>query len=131
MLDWRLLAVIAAGSALGGVLRYLVSVAFVHRFGPGFPFGTLTVNLTGSFLIGVAIELTQTRLFGGWAYWRPFAATGVIGGYTTFSTFAFETLTFVGERAFAVAAAYAGISLVAGVAAAYAGMLAVRVISLP
>jgi len=128
VLDWRLLAVIAAGSALGGVLRYLVGFAFVQRFGPAFPWGTLTVNLTGCFLIGIAIELSQTRLFGGWAYWRPFAATGVLGGYTTFSTFAFETLTFIGDRSLVLAFGYACTSLVLGVAAAYAGTLFSRIL---
>lgn len=128
MPDWRLLAVIAAGSALGGVLRYLVGFAFVQRFGPAFPWGTLTVNLTGCFLIGLAIELSQTRLLGGWPYWRPFATTGILGGYTTFSSFAFETLTFVGDRSLALAAGYAGVSLVVGVAAAYCGMLTARIL---
>ena len=130
MLEWRLLGAIALGSALGGVLRYLVGVAFVQRLGAGFPYGTLTVNLTGSFLIGVAIELSQTRLFAGSAYWRPFATTGVLGGYTTFSTLSFETLTLVGDRSFAIAAAYALGSVTFGVLAAFAGMIAVRLTAL-
>ena len=124
-----MLAIIAAGSAIGGVLRYLVSLAFVQRFGPGFPLGTLTVNLTGCFLIGIAIELSQTRLFGGWQYWRPFAATGILGGYTTFSTFALETLTFAGEGAFIDALVYALVSVVIGVLAAYAGVVTVRMLA--
>jgi CrcB protein len=130
VLDWRLLAVIAAGSALGGVLRYLVGLALVQRFGAAFPLGTLTVNVTGSFLIGVAIELSQTRLFGGWPYWRPFAATGVLGGYTTFSTFIFETLTFIGDNSPLLAVGYACTSLAVGLAAAYGGIVAVRILLL-
>jgi CrcB protein len=130
MPEWRLLAFIAAGSAIGGVLRYLVSIAFTQRFGPAFPYGTFVVNLTGCFLIGVAIELSQTRLFGGWPYWRVFAATGILGGYTTFSTFSFESLTLIGEGAVGYGILYATASVVLGILAAYAGILTVRVLAL-
>jgi CrcB protein len=126
MLDWRVLAVVAAGAGVGGVLRYLVGFAFVQRFGPGFPWGTLFINLSGSFLIGVVVELSQTRAFSGSPYWRPFAATGLLGGYTTFSAFAYETLTLAGEGALLLSLGYAVGSVALGVLCAYLGIVAVR-----
>lgn len=64
MIGWTQLASVAVGAAFGGVARYLVTVWFTQRFGPGFPFGTLFINVSGSFLIGVVVELSQTRVLG-------------------------------------------------------------------
>ena len=113
---------VAAGSAVGGVLRYVVGVLFVQRFGPGFPFGTLFVNVSGSFLIGVVVELAQTRALGVTPFLRVALATGFVGGYTTFSAYAYETFTLGADGEAGLALAYAGGSVVLGLIAGFDGV---------
>ena len=87
---------VALGSIVGGVGRYLVSVLFLSQFGSGFPWGTLFVNVTGSFVIGFYAALTgpDGRLFVS-PRQRQFVMVGICGGYTTFSAFSLETLRLV------------------------------------
>jgi CrcB protein len=87
---------VALGSIVGGVARYLVSVLFLSQFGSGFPWGTLFVNVTGSFIIGFYAALTgpDGRLFVS-PRQRQFVMVGICGGYTTFSAFSLETLRLV------------------------------------
>jgi CrcB protein len=97
MIEWRAAAAVAVGAALGGVLRYAIGQLFLQRFGPGFPWGTLFINVTGSLCIGVVAELGATRAFGMMPLLRILLATGVLGGYTTFSTFSLDAITLLGE----------------------------------
>ena len=87
---------VALGSIVGGVARYLVSVLFVSQIGSGFPWGTMFVNVTGSFIIGFYAALTgpDGRLFVS-PRQRQFVMVGICGGYTTFSAFSLETLRLV------------------------------------
>src|SRR5256885_16125031 len=87
---------VAAGSVLGGVARYLLSVLIQSI--PGFPWATLFVNVTGSFIIGFYSSLSgpDGRLFAS-VRQRQFVMTGFCGGYTTFSTFSLETFTLLQE----------------------------------
>jgi CrcB protein len=89
----KLYLVVAIGSALGGVARYAFSGWIAGQFGETFPWGTLVVNVTGSFAIGFFATLTAPdgRFFVG-AATRQFAMTGLCGGYTTFSSFSLQTL---------------------------------------
>lgn len=131
-MTWRAIVAVAAGGALGSVLRYAVTIAVTQRAGPGFPWATLLINVVGSFAIGAIAELALTRAFGVSPQVRLFAAVGVLGGFTTFSTFSLDFVGLVGERAFVPALAYATGSVVLGIAAAYAGMVIARsVIALP
>jgi fluoride exporter len=82
--------VIALGAALGANLRYALSIWAAQRWGTAFPYGTLLINVLGSFAIGVAMVLLTTRLALGDA-WRLLIVTGFLGGFTTFSTFSYET----------------------------------------
>ena len=81
---------VAAGGAIGAAARYLSGLWIAARFGAGFPWGTFFVNVTGSFLIGIVLVLVERGTLPAEA--RLFVAVGVCGGYTTFSSFSFETL---------------------------------------
>ena len=129
MADWRTYVAVAAGAALGGLCRYIIMVNVVQRLGPGFPYGTLFINMTGTFLIGFIIELAQTRVLGIGPLALITLTAGFLGGYTTFSSFAYETLTLGSEREWGLAAAYGLGSVVVGVAACYAGMIVARLMS--
>jgi CrcB protein len=110
-----LLLVVAAGGAVGSLARYAVAVALPHERAE-LPVATLLVNVVGCLLLGV--------LVGGWprARWlRPFAGTGVLGGFTTFSAFALESDRLL-DRAPAVAVVYVALSLLLGLLAAAAGL---------
>ena len=89
---------IAVGSALGGVARFALSGVVAHHLGETFPWGTLIVNVSGSFAIGLFSTLTDPdgRMFVG-ATTRQFVMTGVLGGFTTFSSFSLQTLALARE----------------------------------
>lgn len=89
-------AAIAMGGALGALLRYWVSNAVYLWLGRGFPYGTLSVNLIGSFFIGIAFVLLTERLILG-VEARAFILIGLLGAFTTFSTFSMETLLLMQE----------------------------------
>ncbi|SDF44248.1 camphor resistance protein CrcB [Thermus arciformis] len=103
---------VALGGALGSVLRYGLGAWVQGLAGPGFPWSTLVVNALGSFLIGVVLRLSLEGALSGEA--RLFLAVGVLGGFTTFSTFSYETLALLQEGQVAKALLYAGGSLVLG-----------------
>ena len=85
---------VGLGSALGGMARYGATLLLAQRYGEDFPWGTLFVNVTGSFVIGFFFALTAAG--GRWPVspdWRIFVTVGICGGYTTFSSFSLQTLT--------------------------------------
>ncbi len=125
-MEWKAFLAVGIGGAIGAMLRYAVGLAFIQRFGPGFPWGTFAINVSGSFLIGVIAQLALTRSFGVTPAVRLFAATGVLGGYTTFSTFSLDTMVLIGDGALSLSAAYALGSVAAGLLAAYAGQILAR-----
>lgn len=129
MIGWQSLLAVLLGGGVGSAARYLVTFAITQRLGPGFPWATLTINVTGSLIIGAVAEVTQTRAFDGSQLVRLFLMTGVLGGYTTFSTFSLEALTLLREGNQAAAVAYGLGSVVLGVAAALAGAAVVRAFS--
>lgn len=111
---------IAVGGGIGSVLRYAVETGLPHD-GDSFPSATLLINLVGSLLLG-ALVVAVTEVRRGHPLLRPALGTGLLGGFTTFSTFAVETRAAPG----AIAVAYVATSLVGGVLLAQLGMLAVR-----
>lgn len=129
MIGWQSVLAVLVGGGIGSVIRYLVTFAITQRLGPGFPWWTFIINITGSLVIGIVAEVTQTRTFGGAPLLRVFLMTGVLGGYTTFSSFSYETLTLIGDRAQFLALAYAAGSVVLGIVAAFAGVALVRAFS--
>jgi CrcB protein len=97
------LAWVCLGSALGGGARYVLALAALRWLGPSFPYGTLAVNLVGSYAVGLLMHVAlETSLVPPVV--RIFLATGVLGGLTTYSTFNYETLTLVAEGEWQLAA---------------------------
>jgi CrcB protein len=121
---------IAIGSALGGVLRYWLSVVLALRFGEQFPIGTLVVNVTGSFLIGFVATSTQPegRLEAGLLA-RNFLMTGICGGYTTFSAFSLQTLNLIRGGQMAYASANVLLSVLLCLVAVWLGHWAAQVVN--
>jgi len=121
---WLYLAV-ALGSALGGVGRFWLSGAVAERFGQTFPWGTLFVNVSGSFVIGLFVALTGPD---GRVLVHPrfshFFVAGVCGGYTTFSSFSLQTLNLAREGQFLMAGANVVFSVVLCLVAVWLGHLA-------
>lgn len=129
MIGWQAALAVFAGGGVGSLFRYLVTFAVTQRLGPGFPWATLLINVSGSFIIGLVAEVTQTRVFTGGPLLRIFLMAGVLGGYTTFSTFSFDAVNLVHERAGLLAAAYAIGSVVLGIVAAFSGIALARTFS--
>lgn len=125
MFSPAILAAVALGGATGAVLRYMVSSWSIARFGEGFPWGTLTVNLIGSFLIGVAVALLSSRLLEG-DVWRPLIVVGLLGSLTTFSTFSLEMLGFLQRGQLFTAAGYLLASVLGCVLLTYCGFTIAR-----
>jgi fluoride exporter len=115
---------VAAGGALGAVMRHTVGRFIGPPVGPSIPWNTLVVNASGGFLIGLLLVLSARFGLPGW--WRPLIAVGVLGGYTTFSTFSMEVVDLALQGRFLMAASYAGGSLVAAVGACGVGVLVGR-----
>jgi fluoride exporter len=115
----------AAGGALGSSGRYLVGVVTLRAFGPGYPWGTFVVNIVGSALIGIFVELIA-RKFGTSADLRVFAVTGFLGGFTTFSAFSLDAANMMERGDLGLAAGYIGASVVLSLAALFGGLALVR-----
>jgi len=113
---------VAIGGAIGSTTRYLVGVWFAMRFGTSFPYGTFTINVTGSFIIGLFVALAQQRVWLN-PYWRLFFAVGFLGGYTTFSTFEYESVALLQNGEMISGAIYMIGSVVLGATAALGGLL--------
>jgi len=114
---------VALGGAIGASARYLVSVGTMRLMGPGFPWGTLAVNIVGSFLMGVLIVVLAHK---GGIRMAPFLVTGVLGGFTTFSAFSLDAITLFERGATGQAAAYVAASVVLSLAAIMLAMALAR-----
>lgn len=110
---------VCLGGGLGGALRYAVSGWIGRRVGETFPWGTLVVNASGGFAIGLLLGLLARQALPG-GLW-PLLGVGVLGGYTTVSSLSLQTLLLARDGELARAGAYLGLSLLTGLAAAAAG----------
>jgi CrcB protein len=118
----KVLVFIAMGGAIGAVLRYSASVGVYSLLGRGFPYGTLFVNVTGSLLMGILSVLMLERYDIG-AEWRAAVLVGVLGAFTTFSTFSIETLNLLEQGDVMRAATNIVLSVLACLAAVWFGVL--------
>lgn len=122
--SWGVVAAVSAGGVLGAEARYGVGLALPHA-ASAFPWSTVLINASGCLLIGalmvVLLELTSPHRLA-----RPFLGVGVLGGYTTFSTFAVDIARLVHEHRAAVAIGYLVTTLVACFAAVFVGTVAAR-----
>lgn len=119
---------IAVGAALGANLRYLVAVWVAGRFGGELPYGTFVVNVSGCFAIGMVMAVLLQRVEVD-PIWRLLLVTGFLGGYTTFSSYAWETLLLADSGAAYLALLYVAGSTVIGIGAAALGAGLVRVLA--
>ena len=113
-------ALLVAAGACGALLRYLVDHAVHRRTGPGFPYGTVLINMTGSFALGFLVSLAADK--GLPASVLTVGGTGFLGAYTTFSTLTFETVSLLERSRLRPSVSFLGTSLVTGLGAAALGL---------
>jgi fluoride exporter len=118
-------AIVAVGSALGGALRHGVNVAAARLLGAAWPFGTLTVNVVGSFVIGGVVAFFALRGHGA-SPWLLFLTTGVLGGFTTFSAFSLDAVLLYERGHAGLAALYVAVSVLLSVGATFTGLAVIR-----
>ena len=123
----RTILLVGSGGFIGSVLRYLVQLFVEKGMSTTFPWGTFVANMAGSFIIGVVFALAQKGNLLN-AEWRMFLAVGFCGGFTTFSSFAYNNLTMLKEQTYGQFFLNVGGSLFFGLLAVYLGMILVRAV---
>lgn len=116
---------IGAGAFLGAILRYLLQTWATGRWGPDFPYGTLIINVSGSLVLGFFITLATQRVAVS-LEWRAFVTVGLLGGFTTFSSFTIETLNLVQMGRWLPAALYLVGNVFLGLLGAFLGVVLAR-----
>ena len=119
------LLLVAIGGGSGAILRYLVGRWALAAFGPGFPVGTLAVNLLGGLAMGLVVGVLA-RVNQGGEHLRLLLGVGVLGGFTTFSAFSLEMVNMVTRDQIGLAVGYAAASVLGSMAALFAGLWIVR-----
>ena len=117
--------IVFIGAGIGGALRHGVNVAATRLFGYGFPYGTLIVNVLGSFVMGLLAGFFVYRA-GVPQHMRLFLTTGILGGFTTFSTFSLDAALLIERHSFGMAVGYVVGSVAAGLAALFFGLAVFR-----
>lgn len=121
------LILVGSGGFIGSVLRYLVQIFVEKGLATTFPWGTFIANISGSFIIGIVFALAEKGSLMN-AEWRIFLAVGICGGFTTFSSFAYNNLTMIKENSIGQLLFNVGGSLFFGILAVYLGIILVRAI---
>lgn len=121
--------IVAAGGACGAVLRHLSNLAALRLFGPGFPWGTLFVNVAGSLVMGLFIGWLARRTGGSTNELRLFFATGILGGFTTFSAFSLDFMTLWRDGPPAIAVGYVFASVLISLLAIITGFWLIRIVT--
>ncbi len=121
----RLLLLATVGGAIGAGARHLVNVGFARLFGTDFPWSTLVINIVGSLLMGVVVTAVALR-FDGSPELRTFLATGILGGFTTFSAFSLDAHMLMSRSDTAAALLYVAASVLLSILGLYVGLLFTR-----
>lgn len=126
-MQWGVVLMVALGGALGSLVRYFVAGAVQPAWWPGFPFGIFVVNITGGLMMGLitglaALKLNMTQEM------RAFLTTGILGGYTTFSTFSLDSAMLMERGAYIQAGAYIVGSVVLSILALFGGLWLMRIL---
>lgn len=121
----KMILAIAAGGALGAVARHYFSTVVVKAMGAGFPWGILATNVMGSLLLGVVVQVFLS-LATPQPEWRAFVVTGLLGAFTTFSTFSLDVVVLMERGEIGLAGLYVLASVVFAVAGLFLGMTAMR-----
>ena len=123
----KLIFAVAVGGAFGSVARHLLAARITAWLGSGFPWGIFMVNVLGGFIMGLLVELMALK----WSLsmeWRAFLKVGILGGFTTFSSFSLDTVAMMQRGDFGLAALYVVGSVALSVGVLFAAMMAVRAI---
>ena len=120
----KIILAVGLGSFIGGITRYLITVFIQNKFLSTFPYGTMFVNILGCFLIGVIYALSDRGNVS--PVWRLFLATGVMGGFTTFSSFSNETVSMLRDAEYVPAFSYVAFSVIIGLAATFGGISLIK-----
>lgn len=123
------LLLVAVGGAIGAAIRHLFNLGALRMFGPNFPWGTMAINIIGSFVMGAFIEMLSRRYGGTSAELRLFVATGILGGFTTFSAFSLDVAVLWERGDVVPAAGYALVSVIGAILALFFGLWLVRTVS--
>jgi fluoride exporter len=121
----RNILLVGLGGLIGSVARYLVAILFAGQFASSFPLATFAVNIAGCFLIGILFALSDRGNILS-PEWRVLLTTGFCGGFTTFSTFSYESIKLMQDSEFLYLGLNVVLSVVIGFAATYLGILLVR-----
>ena len=117
---------VAVGGGIGAVMRYLLGVASLNRFGMGWPAGTFLANVSGGLLMGLLVGWLAQRGGADQERLRLLLGVGLLGGFTTFSAFSLETALMIERRAYGEALGYALVSVLLSVTALFVGLMPMR-----
>lgn len=117
---------VALGGAIGASLRLISGAAILRVMGSGFPYGTMFVNVVGSFLMGLLAFYLLERTDGGLARFAPFLLTGLLGGFTTFSAYSLDALYLMERGRYLSASVYMGGSVILAIGALFLGITIAR-----
>ncbi|MDQ6844126.1 MAG: fluoride efflux transporter CrcB [Bacteroidota bacterium] len=120
----KIIIAVGIGSCLGGISRYLLSLVIQNKFLSTFPFGTLSVNIIGCFLIGLIFGYSEKSYLS--MEWRVFLVTGFLGGFTTFSSFSNESIGLIRDGQHWFAFSYIASSVIIGLLATFAGITLIK-----
>ncbi|WP_341208415.1 fluoride efflux transporter CrcB [uncultured Sphingomonas sp.] len=121
------LFLVMAGGAIGSGARFLTGRAMTHALGSGWPWGTLTVNIVGGLLMGLLVGVLARNASASGETWRLLLGIGVLGGFTTFSSFALDVVGMIERGALATALSYVLLSVAGAIVALFAGLAIARV----
>lgn len=117
---------VALGGAIGASLRFISGAAILRVLGNGFPYGTMFVNVVGSFLMGLLAFYLLERMDGSLARFAPFLLTGLLGGFTTFSAYSLDALYLMERGRYLSASVYMGGSVILAIGALFLGITIAR-----